>query len=107
MFSEFVDHFREINEDPLFDGATSQSHEQRSDLSTNDTINHEFTITEIKSAIKLLKNNKASGADRIINEFFKHCHRDCLQIITDFFKHYFKYWLCANRMVLRHYSPIV
>ena len=85
MFSEFVDHFREINEDPLFNGATSQSHESMSELSTNDAINHEFTIMEIKSAIKLLKNNKASGADRIINEFFKHCHGDCLQIITDFF----------------------
>ena len=67
LFSEFVDHFREINEDPLFNGATSQS---MSELSTNDAINHQFTIMEIKSAIKRLKNSKASGADSIINEFF-------------------------------------
>ena len=85
MFSEFVDHFREINKDPLFNGATPQSHESMSELSTNDTINHQFTIMEIKSAIKRLKNSKTSGADSIINEFFQHCHRDCLQIITDFF----------------------
>ena len=32
-----------------------------------------------------MKNNKASGADNVINEFFKHCHSDCLLIITDFF----------------------
>ena len=54
-------------------------------ISTNDAINQQFSMMEIKSAIKRLKNNKASGTDSIINKFFKHCHTDCLQINADFF----------------------
>ena len=31
------------------------------------------------------KNNKSPGADYMINEFFKHCHIDCINIIVDVF----------------------
>ena len=31
-----------------------------------------------------MKNNKASGADHVVNELFKHCHIDCIHIIVDF-----------------------
>ena len=51
----------------------------------NDVINHPFTLLEIKAAIKLLKNNKACGVDNVINEFFKYCHNDCLELIVAFF----------------------
>ena len=40
---------------------------------------------EIRAAIKQLKNNKACGLDKIINEFFKYCHNDCIPLIVDFF----------------------
>ena len=29
------------------------------------------------------KNNKSPGADYMINEFFKHCHIDCIHILVD------------------------
>ena len=32
----------------------------------------------------MLKNIKLPGADYMINEFFKHCHIDCINIIVDF-----------------------
>ena len=38
----------------------------------NNIINAAITIGEIKSAIKNLKNNKASGEDLIANEYLKH-----------------------------------
>ena len=44
-----------------------------------------FTLDEIRYSIKKLKNNKASGADKVINEFFKFCHVNCMQLIVDFF----------------------
>ena len=38
----------------------------------NNIINAPITIDEIKSAMKNLKNNKASGEDLIANEYLKH-----------------------------------
>ena len=71
LFVEFVDHFRELNSDPLFSGTVP--------------LLYDPAITqEVKLAIRKLKNNKASGVDNVINEFFKHCHIDCIQIIVDF-----------------------
>ena len=48
-------------------------------------INQHFTMSEITAAIKLLKNKKAFGVDNVINEFFKYCNNDCLELIIDFF----------------------
>ena len=48
-------------------------------------INQPFTMPEITAAIKLLKNNKAGGVDNVINEFFKYCNNDFLELIVDFF----------------------
>ena len=42
-------------------------------------------MPEITAAIKLLKNNKACGVDNVINDFFKYCNNDCLELIVDFF----------------------
>ena len=38
----------------------------------------------IKSSIKKLKNNKISGVDNVVNEFFKYAHTDCIQLTVDF-----------------------
>ena len=51
----------------------------------NEAINRPFSLEEVELAIRKLKNNKASGVDNVINEFFKHCHNDCIKIIVDFF----------------------
>ena len=58
-------YFSYINNDPLFNDVNSPPRELSSDVSTN----HDFTIMEIKAAIKRLKLNKSSGADGMINEF--------------------------------------
>ena len=83
IFTGFIDHFRELNSDPRFSGYNPQSN--TSLVPENDVINHPFTLLEIKATIKLLKNNKACGVDNVINEFFKYCHNDCLELIVAFF----------------------
>ena len=50
----------------------------------NEAINQPFTIDEIKSSIKKLKNNKTSGVDNVVNEFFKYAHTDCIQFTVYF-----------------------
>ena len=54
-----------------------------SQTTNNDIINQPFTTIEIKSVIKMSKNHKSPGADYMINELFKHCHIDCINIIVD------------------------
>eukprot|EP00745_Piridium_sociabile_P028066 TRINITY_DN45105_c0_g1_i6.p1 TRINITY_DN45105_c0_g1~~TRINITY_DN45105_c0_g1_i6.p1 ORF type:complete len:171 (-),score=7.55 TRINITY_DN45105_c0_g1_i6:29-541(-) len=41
------------------------------DAIDNDELNKELSLEEIKRCLKMLQNNKASGADAIINEFLK------------------------------------
>ena len=86
LFVEFVDHFRELNSDPLFSGTVPPLYNPVI-TGENEPINRPFSLEEVKLAIRKLKNNKASGVDNVINEFFKHCHNDCFHIIVDFFKH--------------------
>ena len=83
IFTEFVDHFREINIDPVFTVIDSPLC-QVSVNSQNEAINNPFSIEEITLSINKLKNNKACGVDNVINLFFKYCHHDCIQIIVDF-----------------------
>jgi len=84
LFTDFIDHFRELNSDPVYSGDVPPLVNTVT-INTTEVINQPFTIGEIKIGIKHLKNNKASGPDKIINEFFKHCHNDCLQLIVHFF----------------------
>ena len=65
-------------------------------------INQPFTMPEITAAIQLLKNNKACGVDNVINEFFKYCNSDCLELIVDFFQYCIEYRICTNIMVSRY-----
>ena len=111
LFVEIVDHFRELNSDPLFSGtvpllydpAINQENNNNNNnnnclksniqcieirvqwtVQLSEAINRPFSLEEVKLAIRKLKNNKVSGVDNVINEFFKHCHNDCIQIIVDF-----------------------
>ena len=83
-FTEFIEHFRELNNDLIFTGIVHTSGDT-STSTINDAINQPFTIDEIKSSIKKLKNNKTSGVDNVVNEFFKYAHTDCIQLTVDFF----------------------
>ena len=45
-------------------------------------LNRPFTHQEIAEAITKLKNNKAGGSDKIINEFLKHSRNEFVQYYT-------------------------
>ena len=68
---------------PLFSGTVPLLYDPASTLE-NEAINRPFSLEEVKLAIRKLKYKKASAVDNVINEFFKHCHNDCIQIIIDF-----------------------
>ena len=51
----------------------------------NDVLNMPFHIHEISESIKLLKINKASGKDELINEYFKNATVDMIPTITHLF----------------------
>ena len=53
--------------------------------SDNDEINQSFTINEIKTLIRKLKNGKSCGLDRIRNEFLKNCPDEILNVIVRYF----------------------
>ena len=52
---------------------------------TNKTLNKPFTIEELCSHIKKLKNNKTPGIDNILNEFIKHCPKELHPAIVRLF----------------------
>ena len=83
-FTEFIEHFCELNGDLMFSGIVRTICDT-STSTINNAINQPFTIDEIKSSIKKLKNNKTSGVDNVVNEFFKYVHTDCIQLTVDFF----------------------
>ena len=51
----------------------------------NDVLNMPFHIHEISESIKLLKINKASGEDELINEYFKNATVDMIPTISHLF----------------------
>ena len=59
LFVEFVDHFRELNSDPLFSGTVPLLYDPVITLE-NEAINRPFSLEEVKLEIGKLKNNKAS-----------------------------------------------
>lgn len=52
---------------------------------TDDNLDKEITIQEIKNALKSLKNNKSAGCDEINNEFLKVLPDNCLEFLKEFF----------------------
>ena len=80
----FMDHFRKL----------SQSHNEETvnyplhivdDIQENSDLNKNFSINEIQSNIKNLKNNKACGIDNIRNEFLKYAPAPLIKFICDLF----------------------
>ena len=51
----------------------------------NEVINNEFSLDEVTTHIKLLKNNKSSGIDDILNEYLKHCPIELMSVIVKLF----------------------
>ena len=51
----------------------------------NEELNSVFTLSEILLCIKKLQNNKASGLDKIINEYFKNCPESVVVFIVKLF----------------------
>ena len=54
-------------------------------LTTTRKINTDFTLIKLKSAIRKLKTNKASGCDQILNEFLINANHTTLIIILRLF----------------------
>ena len=54
------------------------------ELPINQALNSKFKIEELKSTIKALKNNKATGTDRVTNEFLKLATEDILKVYLDY-----------------------
>ena len=80
----FREHFAKLgsNDETVQDGV--QIRDFNGDV-YDENINEPFTLNEIKSQIKILKNNKACGFDRIINEYLKNCPNEVLEIIVKYF----------------------
>ena len=53
--------------------------------STNEDINVQFTLNEIKFIVKKLKSGKACGIDHVRNEFLKNCSDQLLCIVVKLF----------------------
>lgn len=69
----FHDHFAKLSYDPSVDERNEIGFDPtKITNSTNEFINQPFSVTEIENCIRKLKNQKASGADFIINEYLKH-----------------------------------
>ena len=72
------------------------------DVQLNHTINQPITHDEVFRSIKMLKNNKASGEDRIFNEYIKATYDCMLNLYTELFNMILDsgviptQWICGN-----------
>ena len=85
----FKTFFENLNRNPRNNYVTSILNSQlivKSYKSENNDINMPFTVQEVTTAIKRLKNNKSAGIDGILNKFLKHCPNDMYIAITKLFK---------------------
>ena len=77
--AEFENHFKNLN---ASNAATLDFDLNNIDLSTIQDFNLDFTIEEVLTNIKTLKNNKSAGADYVINEFLKNCPLNLVEQIV-------------------------
>ena len=78
----FQTYFSELSRN---DTKTRETVPANQNQNTNETINEPFTKNEICKHITSLKNNRASGADNILNEFIKHCPEELIPAIVKLF----------------------
>ena len=80
----FYEHFKDLNKSQTQNQQDNEQNEFDS-MPENEELNLDFTIEEILTVIKTLKNNKACGLDFIRNEFFKQAPHQLLEFIKNFF----------------------
>ena len=51
----------------------------------NIDLNKDFTVEELKAAVKCIKNNKSCGVDNVLNEFIKHSPDTFIELLTKYF----------------------
>jgi hypothetical protein len=89
--TEWFSHFQKLNKGPTDDGSDPHFMDvihRLTQLETYSSFNElDFSIssTELISAIKHLKNNKAVGSDSIANEMLKNCNQKLLLVILKLF----------------------
>ena len=67
----FMKHFKKLSSSPIQD--TDNVKQTFTDESINVDINRLFSLDEILTVVKKLKNRKTSGIDCVVNEFLKNC----------------------------------
>ena len=80
--AEFENHFKNLN---MSNTASMDFDLNEIDLANIQEFNLDFTLGEVLSNIKALKNNKSAGADYIINEFLKNCPLDFVELLVKLF----------------------
>jgi hypothetical protein len=99
------DFFKTLNTgEPENEGDPPVFNQDTDDL--NNIINAPITIDEIKSAMKNLKNNKASGEDLIANEYLKHSFEIMSDIYVKLFNLIFDKGLIPEQWLYGDIIPI-
>ena len=103
---ELFDFFKDLNTDQNDDipdhVLSDEELEMLSDIDTNAYINQPISPDEIMHCIKLLKLNKSSGIDNIVNEYIKSTANVLLPLYTKLFNIIFEtgifptQWLCGE-----------
>ena len=85
--SVLFDHFKTLN------GATSphhNSHEYPScETIVNPNINENFSVDEVTTCLKKMRNGKSAGHDDVFPEFLKYAHEKVITLLTRFFNKIF------------------
>jgi hypothetical protein len=79
---EFVEYFHNLSNVTEEDLLQSPDIENiRAENLNNESLNNNITIDEVLKGIKKLKNNKACGYDRVLNEFLKAASRKIVDVV--------------------------
>jgi len=77
----FAEHFKDLN----FDDQPREENKTSFDGTNSELLNGAFTEEEIEKCVKKLKNNKACGLDKILNEFIIHTFPTLKQVYINLF----------------------
>ena len=82
----FADHFKAVGDlNTHIEDELDGSEEMVNIENGNDNIDFPFTVDEVRRHIKLLRNNKSAGYDRITNEYLKNCPDIMILLLTKYF----------------------